>query len=111
MKNRPLSPPDSPLLTPAKSGVNNQTKLAALGAQVKRLAEQVEQVQQPAQIDTPALLSAKDMAHRLRVSVRTVWRLVAVGIVPEPIRYTRKLVRWLPEAVAQTIERMANVQQ
>lgn len=40
------------------------------------------------------LLSSKQVARRLSVSVRTVWRLLRNGALPQPIRYTRKLVRW-----------------
>jgi excisionase family DNA binding protein len=40
------------------------------------------------------LLTSQQVADRLSVSVRTLWRLVARGIVPQPIRYNRKLVRW-----------------
>jgi len=39
-------------------------------------------------------LSAKDVARTMGVSVRSVWRYVELGIIPEPIRLTRKLVRW-----------------
>jgi predicted DNA-binding transcriptional regulator AlpA len=40
------------------------------------------------------LLTAKDVARRLSIGVRTLWRLVASGQMPQPIRYNRKLVRW-----------------
>ena len=40
------------------------------------------------------LLTSQDVARRLSIGVRTLWRLVAQGKVPQPIRYTRKLVRW-----------------
>jgi excisionase family DNA binding protein len=40
------------------------------------------------------LLTARDVAQRLSIGVRTLWRLVAQGKLPQPIRYTRKLVRW-----------------
>ena len=40
------------------------------------------------------LLTAQDVARRLSIGVRTLWRMVAQGRLPQPIRYTRKLVRW-----------------
>jgi predicted DNA-binding transcriptional regulator AlpA len=40
------------------------------------------------------LLTARDVACRLSIGVRTLWRLVAQKRLPQPIRYTRKLVRW-----------------
>ncbi len=42
----------------------------------------------------PDLLSAKQVAQCLSVSARTVYRMVARGTLPQPIRYTRRLVRW-----------------
>ncbi len=40
------------------------------------------------------LLTTRDMAFRLNVSARTVWRWVAQGRLPEPIRYSSRMVRW-----------------
>jgi predicted DNA-binding transcriptional regulator AlpA len=42
----------------------------------------------------PDLLTSRQVADRLSVSVRTLWRKLARGTVPAPIRYNRKLVRW-----------------
>ena len=40
------------------------------------------------------LLSARQVAHRLSISVRTVWRMLERNQLPEPVRFNRKLVRW-----------------
>ena len=40
------------------------------------------------------LMTSREVAGRLRMSVRTLWRLVAAGRFPQPVRYNRKLVRW-----------------
>jgi excisionase family DNA binding protein len=40
------------------------------------------------------LLTAQQVAHRLSISVRTVWRMLERNQLPEPVRYNRKLVRW-----------------
>jgi excisionase family DNA binding protein len=40
------------------------------------------------------LLTAQEVAHRLSIGVRTLWRLAAKGELPRPVRYSRKLVRW-----------------
>lgn len=40
------------------------------------------------------LLNARQVAERLSISMRSLYRLVARGAFPQPIRYTRKLVRW-----------------
>ena len=40
------------------------------------------------------LLTAPQVAARLGIGVRTLWRMVEQSKLPQPIRYTRKLVRW-----------------
>jgi excisionase family DNA binding protein len=40
------------------------------------------------------LFTPREVAAKLSVSVRTLWRMLARGEVPEPIRYNRRLVRW-----------------
>jgi excisionase family DNA binding protein len=40
------------------------------------------------------LLTAQEVADRLSISSRTVWRMERRGELPSPIRYNRKLVRW-----------------
>ncbi len=40
------------------------------------------------------LLSAKDVAELLSVSKRCVWLMVSQGKIPQPIRITKRLVRW-----------------
>src|SRR4051812_32463666 len=41
------------------------------------------------------LLTAQQVSSRLSVSPRTLYRMVARGQFPPPVRYSRKLVRWL----------------
>ncbi len=53
------------------------------------------------------LLTSQQVADKLSVSVRTVWRLVASGKFPQPVRYNRKLVRWKTVDVARYIESLA----
>ena len=50
------------------------------------------------------LMTSHQVAECLAVSVRTVWRLVASGKFPQPVRYNRKLVRWKTAEVARYIE-------
>ena len=50
------------------------------------------------------LLTSQQVADRLAVSVRTLWRLVASGKFPQPVRYNRKLVRWKTVDVTRYIE-------
>ncbi|MBC7076696.1 MAG: AlpA family phage regulatory protein [Synergistales bacterium] len=46
-------------------------------------------------------LSPADLAKRLGVSRRTVFRFVSAGKLPQPIRLTRRTVRWQWEAVQE----------
>jgi excisionase family DNA binding protein len=55
----------------------------------------------------PDLLTSQQVADRLSVSVRTLWRLVKAGRFPEPVRYNRKLVRWKSAEVARYIEMLS----
>jgi predicted DNA-binding transcriptional regulator AlpA len=50
------------------------------------------------------LLAPPQVAQRLAVSVRTLWRLVARGDFPQPIRYNRKLIRWKAAALDRYLE-------
>lgn len=42
----------------------------------------------------PDFLTAQDVAQRLKMSVRTLYRLVKAGVLPKPVRFSRKLLRW-----------------
>jgi excisionase family DNA binding protein len=42
----------------------------------------------------PDFLTAQDVARRLNMSVRTLYRLVKAGVLPKPVRFSRKLLRW-----------------
>jgi excisionase family DNA binding protein len=55
----------------------------------------------------PELLTSQQVAQKLAVSVRTLWRLVASGKFPQPVRYNRKLVRWKNAEVSRYIESLA----
>ncbi|HVS40304.1 MAG TPA: helix-turn-helix domain-containing protein [Gemmataceae bacterium] len=55
------------------------------------------------------LLTAQDVARRLSIGVRTLWRMVALGKLPQPIRYTRKLVRWKTTDIDRYIESLSAV--
>jgi excisionase family DNA binding protein len=50
------------------------------------------------------LLTSQQVADRLAVSVRTLWRLVDRGVFPQPIRYNRKLIRWKSGDVDRYLE-------
>jgi excisionase family DNA binding protein len=51
-------------------------------------------------------LTSKAVAEMLAVSVRTVWRLVRDGKLPQPLRVNRKLVRFSAAGVAEALDAM-----
>ena len=59
----------------------------------------------------PDLMTSQQVANRLAVSIRTLWRLVRAGKVPQPVRYNRKLVRWKIADLARYIEALPCVAQ
>ena len=52
------------------------------------------------------LLRAEEVARRLGIGVRTLYRLVAAGIVPAPLRFNRRLIRWRPAEVEQYLAQL-----
>jgi predicted DNA-binding transcriptional regulator AlpA len=54
----------------------------------------------------PALLGPDAVASRLRISRRTLERLVAADKLPEPIRFGQRCVRWLEQDVVRALERL-----
>jgi excisionase family DNA binding protein len=53
--------------------------------------------------DDPSLLSADQASEMLSCSRRTLWRLVERGHLADPIRFTRKLVRWRRSDVVKLV--------
>lgn len=55
------------------------------------------------------LLTVKEVAKLLGVSVRTVWEYTACGELPQPIKIGRKITRWhvgtLQEWLRKKLER------
>jgi predicted DNA-binding transcriptional regulator AlpA len=45
------------------------------------------------------LLTTNEVAWRLRCSTRTVWRYVAQGLLPEPIRLSPQKCLWRESAI------------
>lgn len=59
------------------------------------------------EMKTADLLTSQQVADRLAVSVRTLWRLVSRGRFPQPVRYNRKLVRWKSTDVDRYIDTLS----
>ena len=53
------------------------------------------------------LLTAQEVADRLSIGVRTLWRLVAQQKLPQPVRYSRKLVRWKSADIDRYIQALS----
>ncbi|MDB5342488.1 MAG: Prophage regulatory [Schlesneria sp.] len=51
---------------------------------------------------TPVLMTAKDLAVSLQISLRQLWRLRNAGQLPEPVALGR-LVRWRTDQIQQWI--------
>jgi excisionase family DNA binding protein len=50
------------------------------------------------------LLTVEEVADLLKVCQRTVWRWVAQGRLPAPLRCSRRCVRWRASAVRAHLE-------
>ena len=50
------------------------------------------------------LLRIAELARQLDVSTRTIWRYVALGRLPAPVRFSKVCVRWQAGEVQAAIE-------
>jgi excisionase family DNA binding protein len=50
------------------------------------------------------LLTVQEVGRLLRVSKRTVWRWVAQGRLPAPVRYSKTCVRWKASVMQAHLE-------
>ncbi len=50
-----------------------------------------------------AHMTAKDVAAMLRVSVATVWRMVAAGRLPQPKKFSARCTRWEAGAIRRAV--------
>lgn len=56
----------------------------------------------------PALLTAQDVADRLKISLRHVYNLVSAGDLPPPLKFGR-VSRWREADLASYLERLAQI--
>jgi len=54
------------------------------------------------------LLKIAELARQLGVSTRTIWRYVALGRLPTPVRFSKVCVRWQAAEVRRCIEQLKN---
>jgi len=63
-----------------------------------------DELQPQAPTPPPEFISAENIAAILRVSVRTVYRLRARGVLPPPVEVSRNIVRWRWSEIAQYLD-------
>ena len=61
---------------------------------------------EPLAADAEGWLTPAQAARMLAVGVRTLRRMAAEGLIPQPYRFTRKLVRWDNMTLVQFIRKM-----
>jgi prophage regulatory protein len=52
------------------------------------------------------MLTVRQLASLLKVSRRTIWRWLAQGRLPTPVRYSRTCVRWKASTVRRYLDRL-----
>jgi predicted DNA-binding transcriptional regulator AlpA len=55
----------------------------------------------------PDLLTVRDVARRLSISERTVWRWTALGILPPPVHPHARSTRWRVADIERYLEELA----
>jgi excisionase family DNA binding protein len=53
---------------------------------------------------TPELMTVGQVARCLAISERTVWRWTAQGVLPEPVRPSRRSTRWRSLDIRQFLD-------
>ncbi len=53
--------------------------------------------------EPPVLLTSREVAKLLHIGVKSVFKLVQAGVVPPPIRLSRKVLRWRAEDIARVL--------
>jgi predicted DNA-binding transcriptional regulator AlpA len=56
---------------------------------------------------TPDLLTARDVARRLSISQRTVWRWTALGLLPPPVHPHARSTRWRAADIERYLEELS----
>ena len=55
---------------------------------------------------TGHLLSMRQVADRLNISIRSVWRLIARGELSKPVKMGKQILRFIPSEIEAYIERL-----
>ena len=59
------------------------------------------------QATTPDLLTVREVARRLSIGERTVWRWTALGLLPSPVHPHPRSTRWLAADIERYLEELA----
>lgn len=59
----------------------------------------------------PGLLKIEQVAQRLAVARRTIWRWLAQGKLPPPLRLSKTCVRWRSEDIEAHLTRLVQESQ
>ena len=57
---------------------------------------------------TPDLLTVRDVARRLSISERTVWRWTAQGLLPPPVHPHSRSTRWRAADLERYLEGLSS---
>jgi predicted DNA-binding transcriptional regulator AlpA len=63
------------------------------------LTEVAPQARLVAAVPSPVAYEAADIAALIKCSVRHIWRLNDLGLMPSPFRLGRRLVRWNKDVI------------
>jgi len=55
----------------------------------------------PATENQATMISPDSLARMLGVSIRTVYRYIEAGILPPPMRFSEKVMRWPRETIEE----------
>jgi excisionase family DNA binding protein len=56
---------------------------------------------------SPDLLTVRDVARRLSISERTVWRWTALGLLPAPVHPHTRSTRWRAADIERYLESLS----
>jgi predicted DNA-binding transcriptional regulator AlpA len=56
----------------------------------------------------PDLLTVRDVARRLSISERTVWRWTALGLIPPPVHPHARSTRWRAADIVRYLEKLSD---
>ena len=71
-----------------------QAKMVFDADRLAALERRVEALERRCVLPADTMLTSAQLVPLLPFGIRTLWRMIAAGRFPPPVRYTRQLVRW-----------------